>query len=76
MLKAIKNALFGFIDMVTGLVGLVVGFFEDIAYVVKLCGTFVAKIPTFFSWLPSEALALIVTIFGIVVIYKVLGREG
>lgn len=54
----------------------VIGIFEDIVYMIKLTGEFVADIPGYFSWLPAEAVALIVTIFGIVVIYKVLGREG
>lgn len=54
----------------------VVGIFEDIVYVIRLTAHFVAKIPDYFSWLPAPALALIITIFAIVVIYKVLGREG
>lgn len=54
----------------------IIDFFEDIVYVIKLTGEFVLGIPDYFSWLPAEAVALIVTIFGIVVIYKVLGREG
>lgn len=54
----------------------VVGFFEDIVYIIRLTAHFVAKIPDYFSWLPAPALALIVAIFAIVVIYKVLGREG
>lgn len=54
----------------------VVGFFEDVVYVIRLTAHFVAQIPSYFDWLPPECLALIVGIFAVVVIYKVLGREG
>lgn len=49
---------------------------KDLVYVVKLLGSFIAKIPSLFAWLPAGVLALIVTIFGIVLIYKIIGREG
>lgn len=54
----------------------VVSFFEDIVYIIQLTAAFVARIPSYFSWLPAEALTLIVALFAVVVIYKVLGREG
>lgn len=60
----------------TSLYDFVIGIFEDIVYVIRLTAKFVAQIPEYFSWLPPEALALVVSIFAIVVIYKVLGREG
>ena len=49
---------------------------EDTVYIIKLTGSFLLKIPQLFSWLPAPALALIVSIFTVVVIYKVMGREG
>lgn len=49
---------------------------SDIAYMITLVGSFVAKIPNYFSWLPSTVVALIVMAFTIVVVYKILGREG
>lgn len=76
MLETIKDFFLGLADVITSLVDFVVGLIEDIVYVVKLCGTFVLKIPVFFSWLPAPAVALIVSIFGVVVVYKILGREG
>lgn len=76
MLKTIKDMLVNFFEVIMSLVDFVIGFVEDIVYVVKLCGKFVPKIPDYFSWLPTEVLALIVTAFSVVVIYKVLGREG
>lgn len=76
MLETIKNAFLGFINLITSLVDFVVGLIKDIVYVVKLTGGFVAKIPQLFSWLPAPVVALFITLFAIVVIYKILGREG
>lgn len=76
MLETIKNVFLGFINLITSLVDFVVGLIKDIVYVVKLTGGFVAKIPRLFSWLPAPVIALFVTLFAVVVIYKILGREG
>ena len=76
MLETLKNFFVSIADIVTGVVDFFIGFVQDIVFVVKLTGSFVAKIPQLFSWLPSAVVTLIVVIFGIVVIYKVMGREG
>lgn len=52
------------------------GLIEDLVYMIDLTAKSVAKIPDYFSWLPGSLVAMIVAIFAIVVIYKVLGREG
>ena len=76
MLSTIKDFFLGLADIISSLIDFVISLVEDIVYVVKLCGSFVVKIPDYFSWLPASVLALIITIFSIVVIYKILGREG
>lgn len=68
-LKGIGNAIVSVIDFVMGL-------FEDLVYMIKLLGQVVLNIPNYFSWLPPQILALVVLIISIVVIYKILGREG
>jgi len=75
-LASIKEYIVSIGEFFSSIFDFVIGIFEDIAYVVKLTAEFVVKIPDYFSWLPPELVALIVTIFGVVVIYKVLGREG
>lgn len=65
-----------FTDIVSSLVDFVIGLFEDLVYMIKLLGQVVLNIPVYFSWLPGEVLALIVVLIGIVVVYKILGREG
>lgn len=76
MLQTISNFFTGIADVVTSLIDFVVGIVSDLVYVVTLCNQFVMKIPLYFSWLPSPVITVIVSIFAIVVIYKVLGREG
>lgn len=76
MLETIKNFFLGIANVTTSLIDFVVGFVGDIVYIVKLSGSFVAKIPSLFSWLPRGVIAMIVLIFTVVVIYKVMGREG
>lgn len=68
-IEAIGNAISSIIDFV-------ISFFEDLAYIVKLTAEYVTKIPDFFSWLPAEVLAIVIAAFSIIVIYKVMGREG
>lgn len=76
MLESIKEFFLSFGNILKSLVDFVIGLIEDIVSVVKLVGTFVLKIPDFFSWLPAQVIALIVAAFSVVVIYKILGREG
>lgn len=61
---------------ITSIFDFVIGLFQDLIYMIKLLGQVVLNIPAYFSWLPAEVIVLIVTCIGIVVIYKILGREG
>lgn len=75
MLNTIKEIFLGLIGVVESLLGFVVGLIQDFAYVTTLCMKFLVNIPKYFAWLPSEAIVLLVTVFSIVVLYKVMGRE-
>lgn len=63
-------------DFFIAIFNIVMSLVNDIINMVKMLGEFVVHIPDLFSWLPAEVVAIIVSIFGVVVIYKVLGREG
>lgn len=54
----------------------IIGFFQDLIYIIQLTGKFLLQIPAYFSWMPVEVVSLLVVLFGIVVIYKIMGREG
>lgn len=66
----------GFAEIVSSLVDFVYGIITDLLYVVALLGSLIVKIPDMIGWLPSACITLVVTTFGIVLIYKILGREG
>ena len=64
-------------NVVMSLVDFVITLIQDIVFVVKICGTFVLKLPDLLvGWLPSSVVVLIVGAFSVVVIYKIVGREG
>jgi len=75
MLSTIKELFFSLTDILLSLWDFVISFFEDVAYVVRLCASVVVGIPDYFGWLPVEIVSLIVAIFGVVVVYKVVGRD-
>lgn len=75
-MDAILNFFSGIADAVSSLFDFVFGIVSDLVYLVGLTGKFLSQIPAYFSWLPSQLVTLLVTIFAIVVLYKILGREG
>lgn len=75
-MQAITNILSNIVDWIVMLFDFIFGFFEDIVYIIKITGVFLLKIPDYFAWLPSQCVSLVVVIFSIVVVYKILGREG
>lgn len=75
-MKAVVKAIKGLVQAVEILIDFVVDLFEDLIYMIELLGEFIVNIPTYLSWLPAPVIAIIVTIFSIVVIYKIIGREG
>ena len=54
----------------------VISFFSDIIYIILLTSQVFASLPLYFSWLPAEAVTILILIFSIVMIYKITGREG
>jgi len=75
-MQAIIDFITGIGDGLLAIVDFLGGMIEDILYVVQLTAAFVLKIPDFFDWLPPELLAIVVSLFAVVVVYKILGREG
>lgn len=75
-MDAIIGFFTGIADLLGGVIDFLLGLIRDIVYIATLILKAVAGIPSFFAWLPSPVLALLVTIFGVVAIYKILGREG
>lgn len=63
-------------DAIIAAFDFLISFFGDLVYAIQLLGKVVISLPSYFSWLPSSISSLLITLLGIAVIYKILGREG
>ena len=63
-------------NSITAAFDFVISFFQDLIYMIKLLARIVTSIPSYFTWLPSSIFAVLSVIISLVVIYKILGREG
>lgn len=75
-MSAIMDFLIGLGDLISSLVNFVITMVKDLIYVIGLLGSLILQLPDMIGWLPSACITLVTVLFGIVVIYKVLGREG
>lgn len=74
-MSALISFIKGIATGVTSIVSFLLTMIEDVAYVVTLTAKFVTQIPDYLSFMPPAVLALVVSMFAVVVIYKILGRE-
>lgn len=63
-------------SIITGLVDFVISTIKDIVFVIEVTSSVMLRIPQYFAWLPSALLSTLTVVFSIVVIYKIVGREG
>lgn len=70
------NMVEGLFEMLESVITFVIDWIKDILYVGELLGTIVLNLPDIFGWMPLHVFSLISSIFGVIVIYKILGREG
>lgn len=64
------------VDFLTSLVNFIVSLVQDLIFIVQTLAMTVVHLPDYLGWLPSSVLATVLVTFAVVVIYKVLGREG
>lgn len=76
MLESIMQFFEALFSPILALFDAVNTFFNDLVYVISLLTSFVIQIPDMLSFLPSATVPILIIIFDIVVIYKILGREG
>lgn len=53
-----------------------IDFIGDLLYIIQITADVLAQLPEMFGWLPVSFVSVLLVIFGIVVIYKISGREG
>lgn len=63
-------------SVITGLVNFVISIIKDIVFVIEVTASVLLRIPQYFAWLPEALLATLTVVFSVVVIYKIIGREG
>lgn len=63
-------------SIITALIDFVISLVQDLVYLVQLLAVFLSNSDALFSWLPTTIVSLTVVTLGLVVVYKVLGREG
>lgn len=75
-MQAIVDFLKGIGTAITSIFDFIISFFQDLVYAIQLCGKVLLNLPSYLGWIPSSFLSIIMVLFGIVVVYKILGREG
>lgn len=75
MLETIKDILVSIGDFFGSVVDFFVDFIEDIIYVGKLLTNAIASIPSYLGIFPAAIVTSLLTIFGIAIIYKIVGRD-
>lgn len=75
-LSGITRGIDGIVRFINAIYDFITDVIQDIVYVIKITGQFVVQIPEYLGWLPAGVIYIIVAMFAVVVIYKVLGREG
>lgn len=76
MLDGIFKAIQTIVQFIEGLWTFLTQFFEDVVNLVTMLKDWLLALPDLLGFLPSSLVLLVMTGFGIVVLYKVLGREG
>lgn len=75
-MEDILDMLEGFVDLVSSLGEFVLDWIKDLLYIIELLSTIILNLPSIFGWMPVPVFATVSSIFGVVVLYKILGREG
>lgn len=72
----IVNLLKSLVNMIVELFKFIPQLLNDLIMVISLVTDTVARLPTIFQVFPQVISSILIACFGVVIIYKVLGREG
>lgn len=76
-MSSLISAVKEFFSLVGTLIEFIFGLVADLVNVVELLADTVVRLPEYFGYFfPSQFITLFVTIISLVVVYKILGREG
>lgn len=75
-MNAILNFFEGIGNVILAVVEFVIAFFGDLVWIVQTLLWALGQIPSLISWIPGPILSVMIVTFSVVVIYKIMGREG
>lgn len=76
MLQDIFDAIKNLVSFVLGIGDFILDTIRDLTYMVGVLQTVSGGITEYLSWLPPGFLLIIGVVISLVVIYKIVGREG
>lgn len=75
-MNALINFFTGLVEVIKTVIDFLIGFIEDLVELVVLVGQAALEIPKLFGMLPPPIIAALTIGLSVVVIFKILGREG
>lgn len=75
-IEEIYDGIMVIVDFFQTIIDFIVNLVQDLIFVVQLLADVVLNIPNYIGWLPTTCISMLVVGFSVVVIYKILGREG
>lgn len=75
MFEFIGNLLQNIADFFSAVWDFILNLVNEIVFVVQSLAKVVSTVPQYFGWLPAGVLTTLLLIIGVVVIYKIMGRE-
>lgn len=75
MFEFIGNVLTSIAEFFSTVFNFVLSFFRELVYIVELVGSTILHLPSYFTWLPSTIATMLIAALGVVVVYKIAGRD-
>lgn len=76
MLQSIWQAIQNIGSFFTGIGTFIKDLIQDIVYMISVLTVISGGVLSYFSWLPLVTATIFSTVIAIVIIYKIIGREG
>ena len=74
-MSGIFEAVKGFFSFVTSFVDFILKLIQDLVYVVGMLKDTIQRLPGYLGFLPTTVVAMFSICLGVVVVYKVTGRD-
>lgn len=75
-MNAILNFFEGIGNVILAVIEFVISFFGDLVWIVRTLLWALGQIPSLIIWIPGPIQSVILVGFSVVIIYKIMGREG